>query len=174
MGVKAHWNQAMTGPLDGSSRSIPAALYSSIADVGGISQASPKMMATRTTTPVKMSVFLTCLSFSFSCLPTSQNVGPTRAFQGGVAGKRWRGPTPPTKKRCTRMHMRLGPNTNRGAHTPPQPTSPKPHHRQQRPRPGMFSRRAKKCPRFRGRDWHDVSHATSFDGCRDARGCFGI
>ena len=92
----------------------------------------------------------------------------------GVAGKRWRGPTPPTKKRCTRMHMRLGPNTNRGAHTPPQPTSPKPHQRQQRPRPGMFSRRAKKCPRFRGRDWHDVSHATSFDGCRDARGCFGI
>jgi len=44
------------------------------------------------------------------------------------------------KKRNTRMHMRLGPNTNRGAHTPPQPTSPKPHQRQQRPCPGMFSR----------------------------------
>ena len=51
-----------------------------------------------------------------------------------------RGARYPHKKRNTRMHMRLGPNTNRGAHTPPQPTSPKPHQRQQRPCPGMFSR----------------------------------
>ena len=35
-----------------------------------------------------------------------------------------RASTPPTKKRNTRLHMRLGPNTSRGANTPPHGGSP--------------------------------------------------
>ena len=57
MGVKAHWNQAMTGPLDVSFRSVFATRYSSIDAVGGMMYASARTRTTRTTAPM-MSRFL--------------------------------------------------------------------------------------------------------------------
>ena len=57
MGVKAHWNHAMTGPLDVSFRSVFATRYSSIDAVGGMMYASARTRTTRTTAPM-MSRFL--------------------------------------------------------------------------------------------------------------------